>query len=34
MRRPYQVTSIPNCFLAGDWVKGVSHGEQQQRQQQ
>ncbi|KAF6263863.1 hypothetical protein COO60DRAFT_1470323 [Scenedesmus sp. NREL 46B-D3] len=24
--RPHQVTSIPNCFLAGDWVKGVSHG--------
>jgi uncharacterized protein with NAD-binding domain and iron-sulfur cluster len=22
--RPYQVTGIPNCFLAGDWVKGVS----------
>ncbi|WIA34177.1 hypothetical protein OEZ86_012535 [Tetradesmus obliquus] len=24
--RPFQATSIPNCFLAGDWVKGVSHG--------
>lgn len=23
--RPYQVTGIPNCFLAGDWVKGVSY---------
>lgn len=27
LRRPFQATSIPNCFLAGDWVKGVSHGE-------
>lgn len=24
--RPYQATGIPNCFLAGDWVKGVPHG--------
>eukprot|EP00879_Flechtneria_rotunda_P028371 GHRR01030475.1.p1 GENE.GHRR01030475.1~~GHRR01030475.1.p1 ORF type:complete len:457 (+),score=95.91 GHRR01030475.1:1370-2740(+) len=24
--RPYQVTSICNCYLAGDWVKGVLHG--------
>eukprot|EP00955_Chlamydomonas_euryale_P054963 355993-Chlamydomonas_euryale.AAC.12 len=24
--RPYQSTSIPNVFLAGDWVKGVPHG--------
>jgi uncharacterized protein with NAD-binding domain and iron-sulfur cluster len=23
--RPYQVTGIPNCFLAGDWVKGVGY---------
>lgn len=20
------MTSIPNCFVAGDWVKGVPHG--------
>ncbi|KAI8468019.1 MAG: hypothetical protein J3K34DRAFT_454404 [Monoraphidium minutum] len=24
--RPYQATSIPNLFIAGDWVKGVDHG--------
>jgi uncharacterized protein with NAD-binding domain and iron-sulfur cluster len=24
--RPYQVTSLPKVFLAGDWVKGVPHG--------
>ncbi|KAG1676363.1 hypothetical protein FOA52_001158 [Chlamydomonas sp. UWO 241] len=24
--RPYQITSLPNVFLAGDWVKGVQHG--------
>ncbi|GAX73691.1 hypothetical protein CEUSTIGMA_g1142.t1 [Chlamydomonas eustigma] len=24
--RPYQNTSIPNLFVAGDWVKGVLHG--------
>lgn len=24
--RPLQTCSIPNAFLAGDWVKGVPHG--------
>lgn len=24
--RPQQATSIPNVFMAGDWVKGVPHG--------
>ncbi|KAG2443456.1 hypothetical protein HXX76_001813 [Chlamydomonas incerta] len=24
--RPFQATSIPNTFMAGDWVKGVPHG--------
>ena len=24
--RPLQSTSIPNVFMAGDWVKGVPHG--------
>lgn len=24
--RPLQTTSIPNVFMAGDWVKGVPHG--------
>jgi uncharacterized protein with NAD-binding domain and iron-sulfur cluster len=24
--RPFQATSIPNAFMAGDWVKGVDHG--------
>jgi uncharacterized protein with NAD-binding domain and iron-sulfur cluster len=24
--RPFQATSIPNVFMAGDWVKGVDHG--------
>lgn len=24
--RPYQATTIPNVFMAGDWVKGVPHG--------
>ncbi|MEW5300652.1 MAG: hypothetical protein WDW36_003566 [Sanguina aurantia] len=24
--RPFQATTIPNTFLAGDWVKGVAHG--------
>lgn len=24
--RPIQATSIPNLFMAGDWVKGVDHG--------
>jgi hypothetical protein len=24
--RPFQSCSIPNVFLAGDWVKGVPHG--------
>ncbi|KAF8066234.1 pds [Scenedesmus sp. PABB004] len=24
--RPYQVTSLRNVFIAGDWVKGVPHG--------
>ncbi|GLI65776.1 hypothetical protein VaNZ11_009387 [Volvox africanus] len=24
--RPFQATTIPNVFMAGDWVKGVPHG--------
>ena len=24
--RPLQTTSLPNVFMAGDWVKGVPHG--------
>ena len=24
--RPMQTTSLPNVFMAGDWVKGVPHG--------
>ncbi len=24
--RPYQATSIPNAFIAGDWIKGLQHG--------
>ena len=24
--RPQQATSVPNVFVAGDWVKGVDHG--------
>jgi uncharacterized protein with NAD-binding domain and iron-sulfur cluster len=24
--RPFQTCSVPNVFLAGDWVKGVPHG--------
>ena len=24
--RPFQATSVPNLFMAGDWVKGVDHG--------
>ncbi|KAG2497258.1 hypothetical protein HYH03_004842 [Edaphochlamys debaryana] len=24
--RPFQATTIPNLFMAGDWVKGVPHG--------
>lgn len=24
--RPMQSTSIPNVFMAGDWVKGLDHG--------
>ena len=24
--RPLQTTSLPNIFMAGDWVKGVPHG--------
>eukprot|EP00798_Chlamydomonas_sp_ICE-L_P017417 gene17417-23717_t len=24
--RPTQATSIPNLFIAGDWVKDVPHG--------
>jgi hypothetical protein len=25
-QRPMQSTSIPNVFMAGDWVKGLDHG--------
>jgi uncharacterized protein with NAD-binding domain and iron-sulfur cluster len=24
--RPFQATSLPNVFMAGDWVKGLDHG--------
>ncbi|KAJ9523161.1 hypothetical protein QJQ45_024099, partial [Haematococcus lacustris] len=24
--RPQQATSLPNVFMAGDWVKGLNHG--------
>ena len=24
--RPTQVTSLPNVFMAGDWVRGLQHG--------
>ena len=26
LSRPLQRTSVPNIYMAGDWVRGLNHG--------